>query len=38
MFVMGREFHTTPSGKPDELVPIPVPIEDLPVSVKVDPL
>lgn len=35
---MGRKFHAIPSGTPDKLVPIPVPIDDLPVSVTVDPL
>jgi len=34
---MGREFYTIPSGTPDELLPIPVPIEDLPVSVTAAP-
>ncbi len=35
---MGRDFNAVPSGTPDELVPIPVPIDDLPVSVTADPI
>ncbi len=29
---MGRKFHTIPAGIPDELIPIPVVIEDYPVN------